>query len=230
MEKVLDIVKGIFAGFIDLLIHPISKVAETVQSENIKKGAIKAVILSAVLSVVNVLSRIRIIHIAFNTNSLRENAMEELNPMLAILKMFGLYLLIIIAIALVLFVISKAVRDQKSLPYTLSMTVNSLAVYAVGATLALALSFWTPLSALVLGITTLHSVITLVVAFISSLTSVDTDKLVLVAAVVLMIFGIIVSIIRMISTSTSLSNYTDSKYSSSTMYSSEDLINAYDIY
>ena len=67
MEKVLDIVKGLFAGLVEFIMHPVSKVTEIVQREDIKKGAIKAVILAAVLAIVNVLSTIRVIHI-YNTN------------------------------------------------------------------------------------------------------------------------------------------------------------------
>ncbi len=216
MEKVLDILKGLLAGFVELIMHPVSKVTETVQKEDIKKGAIKAVILAAVLAVVNVLSRIRIIHIFITTSKAKDSAMDDLNAFVTILKMFGIYLLIIAAIALVLFIISKLVKDQKSFPYTLSMTVNSGIVYTVGATLGLILSFWTPLSILVISIAALHSGLTLLVSFMSSLANVDTDRLILVAVVVLAIVAIVVAIISMIKDDVKLSSYADSKYSEMT--------------
>lgn len=219
MEKVLGVLKGFLAGFVELVTHPITKVTDAVQKEDIKKGAIKAVILAAVLSLTNVLATIRAIHIG-NTKTKWINAyMDALNPMLSLLKMFGIYLLAIVAIALVLFIISKLVKDQKSFPYTLSMTVNSGAVYAVGGVLGLIFCFWTPLSMLFMTLGALHSGITLVVSFMSSLSNVNTDQLVLVTAVVLIIVSIIMVIIHLISHDTKLTDYMDSKFAAKTQYS-----------
>lgn len=215
----MDIVKGIFLGFVELVTHPISKVTETVQKEDIKKGAIKTLILALVLAIVNVLATIRVIHIYQTKSRYKEAYMEALNPFLAILKSFGIYLLIIVAVALVLFIIAKLVKDQKSFPYTLSMTVNSGVVYAVGLTLGLILSFWTPLSVIVITIASLHSGLTLLISFMSSLSSVNTDKLVLVAVVVLVIVSILVAVINIIVKDLKVNSYADSKYSSTTQYS-----------
>lgn len=219
MEKVLDIVKGLFAGFVELLMHPVSKVTEAVQKEDIKKGAIKTAIIAAVLAIVNVLSTIRVIHIANSKSKVREAYMDALNPILSILKMFVIYILAIIVIALILFVISKLVKDQKSLPCTLSMTANSAIVYTVGLTLGLILSFWTPLSILVIGIASLHSGLTLAISFISSLSNVNTDSLVLVAVTVFMVVSIIMAIINLITKDVKLSDYADNKYKANTQYS-----------
>ncbi len=219
MEKVLDIAKGLLAGFVELLMHPVSKVTETVQKEDIKKGAIKAVIVAAVLAIVNVLSTIRVIHIFNSKSSVRDAYMEALNPVVAILKTFAIYLVAIAVIALVLFIISKLVKDQKSYPYTLSMTVNSAVVYTVGYTLALILSFWTPLSILILALASLHSGITLIVSFMSSLTNVNTDKLVLVATIVLMVVIVVLAIANLVTDDVKLSDYADSKFSGRTQYS-----------
>ena len=57
MEKVLDIVKGLLTGLVEFILHPVSKVTETVQKEDIKKGAIKAAIISLVLSITSVLEQ-----------------------------------------------------------------------------------------------------------------------------------------------------------------------------
>lgn len=219
MEKVLDVVKGLLAGFVDLLMHPVSKVTEAVQREDIKKGAIKAAIIAAVLSIVNVLSTIRAIHINISKTRTREAYIEALNPILSILKMFAIYLLAIIVIALILFIISKLVKDQKSLPYTLSMTANSMIVYTVGLTLGLILSFWTPLSILVIGIASLHSGLTLAISFISSLSNVNTDQLVLVGVVVFMAVSIIMAIINLVTKEVKLNDYANSSFTSNTQYS-----------
>lgn len=216
MEKVLDIAKGLLAGFVELLMHPVSKVTEDVQKEDIKKGAIKGAIISLVLSIVSVLATIRAIFISNSKSSVRDSYIEELNPILSILRTFGIYILVILAVAIVLFVISKLVKDQKSLPYTLSMTVNSSVVLTVGAVLALALSFWTPLSVLVITITLLHSVLTLIVSFVSSLANISTDKLVLVSATILTLVGVILAIISMIKYDEKLSAYADGKFSEKT--------------
>lgn len=219
MEKALDIAKGLLAGFVEFLLHPVSKVTETVQREDIKKGAIKGAIVALILSIVSVLATIRSIFLAYTRTSIRDSYVEELNPILSILRTFGIYILVILAFALVLFIISKLVKDQKSLPYTLSMTVNSAVILTVGSVLALALSFWTPLSVLVITLASLHSGLTLIISFMSSLTNVNTDKLVLVSAVVLTIVGIVLMIISMIKYDQKLSNYTDGKFSEKTQFS-----------
>ena len=219
MEKVLDIVKGLLTGLVEFILHPVSKVTETVQKEDIKKGAIKAAIISLVLSITSVLATIRTIYINNSKSSDREDAIEALNPLLSILRTFGIYIVLIIAVALVLFIISKLVKDQKSLPYTLSMTVNSSITLTVGAVLALALCFWTPLSVLVITLFSLHSFITLVVSFMSSLSNVDTDKLVIISAVILTIVGIVLTIISMIKYDQTLSGYSDDIFGGKTQYS-----------
>lgn len=223
MEKVLSVLKGFLAGFVEIVTHPITKVTDTVQKEDIKKGAIKAVILAAVLSITNVLATIRAIHIFQTQSKIIDAYMEALNPIVSILKMFGIYLLTIAAIALVLFIIAKMLKDQKSFPYVLSMTVNSGAVFAVGGVLGLLFCFWTPLAMLFITLGALHSGITLVVSFMSSLSNVDTDKLVLVTTIVLIVVLLITSIIYLISHDTKLSDYMDSKYSEKTQLNDENL-------
>lgn len=219
MEKVLDIARGLLAGFVEMLMHPVSRVTEIVQRENIKKGAIKGAIIAIVLSITSVLATIRTIYISNTRTVYREDYIEQFNPVLSILRTFGVYLLVILAVALVLFAISKLVRDQKSLPYTLSMTVNSSVVLTVGAVLALALSFWTPLSVLVIALASLHSGLTLIVSFMSSLSNVDTDKLVLVTVTTLIIVEIILSIINMIKYDQKLTDYADGSFGAKTQYS-----------
>lgn len=219
MEKVLDIAKGLFAGFLEILTHPVSKVTETVQKEDIKKGAIKGAIIALVLSIVSVLATIRAIFIAYSKSSTRDNYIEELNPILSILRTFAIYIVVILAVAIVLFIISKLVKDQKSLPYTLSMTVNSSVILTVGAVLALALSFWTPLSVLVITLALLHSLLTLIVSFVSSLSNINTDKLVIITTVILTFVGIVLAIISLIKYDQNLSVYADGKFSEKTQLS-----------
>lgn len=223
MEKVLSVLKGFLAGFVEIVTHPITKVTDTVQKEDIKKGAIKAVILAAVLSITNVLATIRAIHIHITTSKFVDAYMDALNPIVSILKMFGIYLVAIAGVAAVLFVIAKMLKDQKSFPYTLSMTVNSAVVYAVGGVLGLIFCFWTPLSMLFITLGALHSGITLVVSFMSSLSNVDTDKLVLVSTVVLVVVMLIMSIVYLISHDRSLNSYMDEKYGKSTQLNDENL-------
>lgn len=219
MEKVLDIAKGLLAGFIEFLMHPVSKVTEIVQKEDIKKGAIKGAIIALVLSIVSVLATIRSIFITYTKSSTRDDYIEELNPILSILRTFGIYILVILAFAFVLFIISKLVKDQKSLPYTLSMTVNSAVILTVGSVLALALSFWTPLSVLVITVASLHSGLTLIISFMSSLTNVNTDKLVLVSAVIITLVGIVLAIINIIKYDKKLSAYGNEKFNEKTQFS-----------
>lgn len=218
MEKVLDIAKGLLAGFVELLTHPVSKVTGNAPKEDIKNSAIKGAIIALVLAIASVLATIRSIFISYSKTSTRDDYIEELNPIFSILRTFGVYILVILAVAIVLFIISKLVKDEKSLPFTLSMTVNSFTVVTVGAVLALVLSFWTPLSILVITLTSLHSLLTLVVSFMSSL-SVNTDKLVLVSAVILTLVGVVLAIITMIKYDLKLSVYADGKFGEKTQIS-----------
>lgn len=218
MEKALDMARGLLAEFMEFLMHPVSKVTEIAPKENIKRGFIKGLIIAFVLSVTSVLATIRTIYI-YNDTSIKDidDNIEQLNPIVSIIRTFGIYILVILTVAMVLFAISKIVKNQKALPYTLSMTVNSATVLTVAAVIALALSFWTPLSVLVITLASLHSGLTLLVSYISSLNA-STDKLVLAAVIVLTVIGIILSIINMIKYDKKLSEYSNEKFGSKTQY------------
>ena len=216
MDKVLNFLKGVFASFLDLLLHPVAKVTEIVQKEDMKKGAIKAAIFAFSLSIIKVLATVRAAHLAYTTSSVRDRILEDFNPILAILKYFGLYLLAIAAIALILFAIAKLVKDSKPLPYTLSMTVNAGVVFVVGSLLGLIFSFWTPLAMLIIDIAVLHSGLTLIVTFISSLSNINTDKLVLVTTAILLVATIVLAIFKLITTDVDLNKYEDNNYINTT--------------
>ena len=66
MEKVLDIAKGLLAGFVELLTHPVSKVTGNAPKEDIKNSAIKGAIIALVLAIASVLATIRSIFISYS--------------------------------------------------------------------------------------------------------------------------------------------------------------------
>lgn len=220
MEKVLDIAKGLLAGFVELVKHPVSRVTELVQKEDIKKGAIKTVIIAAIMSIASVLTTIRAIYVNQTKSKYREAFMEELNPIVALFKNWGIYILGIAVVALVLFIIAKLVKDEKDYPYTLSMTVNSLVVYVVGMVLSLLLSFiWMPLSYIVITFASIYTLLTLALSFKESLTNVDSDKLVLVTTVMILIITVILAIVHIVTNEITLDSYAKSKFTATSDYS-----------
>ena len=64
-----------------------------------------------------------------------------------------------------------------------------------------------------------HTLLTLVISFMSSLSNVDTDKLVLAATVVLVVVAILVSLFQVMTHETKLGGYADAKYISNTQVS-----------
>lgn len=223
MEKVSNIAKNLLAGFLELLMHPVSKVTETVQKEDIKKGAIKGVILAFALALINVLAEIRTLRIMYTKDRYFSNAVDAFRPVATLFKTFALNIVGIIVVALILFVIFKLVKDQKSITYTLSMVVNSAIVYAVALLISLVFAlipgvFGTTVATLFIAFGKTHACLTLLVSFMSSLTNVDTDKLILVAIVVFAVVGIISTIIHLITNEESLGDFTKRKYISSPEY------------
>lgn len=217
MEKVSNIAKNLFAGFLDLLFHPVSKVTETVQKEDIKKGAIKGVILAFALALINVLAEIRALRIINTKDRYFSNAVDAFRPVATLFKTFALNIVGIIVVALILFIIFKLVKDQKSITYTLSMVVNSAIVYTVVLLVSLIFGlipgvFGTGVASLLIAIGKTHACLTLIVSFMSSLTNVNTDQLILVAIVVFAIVGIISTIIHLITTKEELGDFTRRKY------------------
>lgn len=217
MEKVSNIAKNLFAGFLELLFHPVSKVTETVQKEDIKKGAIKGVILAFALALINVLAEIRTLRIVNTKDRYFSNAVDAFRPIATLFKTFALNIVGIIVVALILFVIFKLVKDQKSIAYTLSMVVNSAIVYAVALLISLLFAlipgaFGTTIAVLFIALGKTHACLTLIVSFMSSLTNVNTDQLILVAIVVFAIVGIISTIIHLITKEDSLGDFTKRKY------------------
>lgn len=217
MEKVSNIAKNLLAGFLELLMHPVSKVTETVQKEDIKKGAIKGVILAFALALINVLSEIRVLRIINTKDRYFSNAVDAFRPIATLFKTFALNIVGIIVVALILFIIFKLVKDQKSIAYTISMVVNSAIVYTVILLIALIFAlipgvFGTTVASLLIALGKTHACLTLIVSFMSSLTNVDTDQLILVAIVVFAIVGIISTIIHLITTKEELGDFTKRKY------------------
>lgn len=222
MEKVSNIAKNLFAGFLELLFHPVSKVTETVQKEDIKKGAIKGVILAFALALINVLAEIRALRIMYSKDKYFSNAVDSFRPIATLFKTFAFNIIGIIVVALILFVIFKLVKDQKPITYTLSMVVNSAIVYTVALLISLIFGlipgvFGTTVATLFIALGKTHACLTLIVSFMSSLTNVNTDQLILVAIVVFAIVGIISTIIHLITNEESLGDFTKRKY----MYSPE---------
>lgn len=217
MEKVSNIAKNLFAGFLELLFHPVSKVTETVQKEDIKKGAIKGVILAFALALINVLAEIRALRIMYSKDKYFSNAVDSFRPIATLFKTFAFNIIGIIVVALILFVIFKLVKDQKPITYTLSMIVNSAIVYTVALLISLIFAlipgaFGTTVATLFIALGKTHACLTLIVSFMSSLTNVNTDQLVLVAIVVFAVVGITSTIIHLITTKVELGDFTKSKY------------------
>lgn len=198
-----------FGNILEQLKKPVTTMIEKSEEEDIKKGIIKLVIISAIMSLINVLSSIASIISKYSKNSywysgyssseLWEKRWEAIKNAELLSGFFKTWVIIAIAIAvgaLILFIISKIVKSPKEYSSNLSMINNTVIVYIVGAVLNLILSFiYAPLGWLILYATIVYASFTLLNAYRDSLNVESTDTLVLATTGALTVLIVILVII-----------------------------------
>ena len=200
-----------FGNILEQFKNPVTTIIEKSEEEDIKKGIIKLAIISAIMSLINMLSSIVSIiskyskdsywYSSYSSSELWEKRWEAIKNAEVLSSFFKTGVIIAIAIAvgaLILFIIAKTVKSPKEYSSNLSMVNNILIIYIVGSILNISLSLiYAPLGWLILYATIVYASLTLVNAYRDSLNVESTDTLVLATTGVLT--GLIVILVIIIS-------------------------------
>ena len=184
-----------FEKVLDQLKNPVTAVIERSKTDDLKKGAIIAGILSGILALIGVLSKIIAIFTIFSKKlmgsssklgELRWEAMKEVELVGGFFKSWLIIILTIAAGAAILFAIAKLLKNQKDYAALLSMINSVLIVYTAGSIVSLIVSLiYSPIAWFVSFAVMIYVGYTLVFAFRESLEIENTNKLVLVTTAVL---------------------------------------------
>lgn len=173
--------------------NPVTTVIEKSEVEDLKKSAIKLVILSAIMSLISVVSQIVSIikryskdsfwYSSYSSSELWDKRWEAIKDAELVGKFFKSWVIIaivILVLALILFIIAKIIKSPKEYILTLSMVNNCLMIYVMGYIAYLILSFiYVPLALIVLYATVAFSSLTLINAYRDTLQVENTNLLVI---------------------------------------------------
>lgn len=202
-------VKEFFKKTLEELKNPVTTILEKSKTETLKKGCIKAAILSLVMAVVSILSKVISIFSRYSSKSSwyknysaselwskRWDAIGDAELFSNFIRSFIIFALVIAIFALILFVIAKLVKKSKDYTVTLSMVNTTLSVYVVAIVLNLIISLiYAPLGILLLYAVIVYESLSLMSAFRISLEVDDTNKLILVSTAVLTAVVLIAAVI-----------------------------------
>ena len=202
-------VKEFFKKTLEELKNPVTTILEKSKTETLKKGCIKAAILSLVMAVVSILSKVISIFSRYSSKSSwyknysaselwskRWDAIGDAELFSNFIRSCIIFALVIAIFALILFVIAKLVKKSKDYTVTLSMVNTTLSVYVVAIVLNLIISLiYAPLGILLLYAVIVYESLSLMSAFRISLEVDDTNKLILVSTAVLTAVVLIAAVI-----------------------------------
>lgn len=189
--------------------NPVTTILEKAENEDTKKGVIKLAIISGVMALINVILSIAKIFSQYSkknlwysnssSSDLWDKRWEAIKNAEMISKFFKSWVIIAIAIAvgaLILYIIAKAVKNEKEYSSNLSMVNNVIIIYIVGfiASKIVAL-IYAPLGWLVIYATSVYASFALINAYRDSLDLESTDKLVLVVTGVLSALVVILAVV-----------------------------------
>ena len=195
-----------FSAILEMLKHPVTTLQNLAEKDDAKKGAIKVAIISGVMSLVGIISKVISINKRYSKNGTYANwygesglaeakskAFEEAQLFGTFFKTWVVYAVVIAVIALVLFVIAKLVKSDKKYTFTLSMVNNAFIVGFAGYIVDVVISLiYAPLGLLVLYATVTYASYALIFAFKDSLELENSDGLVLATTLVFTVLIIIV--------------------------------------
>lgn len=202
-------VKEFFKKILEELKNPVTTILEKSKTETLKKGCIKAAILSLIMAVVSILSKVISIFSRYSSKSTwyknysaselwskRWDAIGDAELFSNFIRSFIISALVIAIFALILFVIAKLVKKSKDYTVTLSMVNTTLSVYVVAIVLNLIISLiYAPLGILLLYAVIVYASLSLMSAFRISLEVDDTNKLILASTAVLTAVVLIAAVI-----------------------------------
>ena len=203
--------------------NPVSTIIEKSYEEDNKKRAIKLVVISAIMSLINIISIIMGIvekiskdsfyYHSYSSSQLwdkRWNAIKEAELIGKFFSNWIIFAIVILAFALILFAINKLLKKDKDYLFNLSLVNNAAIIYVIGTILSKICSLiYLPLGILCIYATTIYGGLTLLNAFRDSLELEDSNKLVLVSTGVLVVTMIILVVVMSSITGVSLKDITN---------------------
>lgn len=189
--------------------NPVTTILEKAENEDTKKGVIKLAIISGVMALINVILSIAKIFSQYSkknlwysnssSSDLWDKRWEAIKNAEMISKFFKSWVIIAIAIAvgaLILYIIAKAVKNEKEYSSNLSMVNNVIIIYIVGFIVSKIVALiYAPLGWLVIYATSVYASFALINAYRDSLDLESTDKLVLVVTGVLSALVVILAVV-----------------------------------
>ena len=201
-----------FQNILEIVKIPVTTMIEKSKQEDIKKGAIKALIMSVILALLNVLTQfVSIIKSVskksyyyddYTSSQIWEKRMDKLKDaelFSGFFKQIVIYIIIIAVIAGILLIITKLLKNQKKYEEMLSLVNNTFLLYTIGTILRVIISLiYQPLGMLVMFAIVVYSILTLINAFRDILEDVESDSLVLVSTGVMVAVLVIAVILLMV--------------------------------
>ncbi len=201
-----------FQNIIEIIKMPVTTIIEQSKKEDIKKGAIKGLILSAILSLISIISTFFNIIKSVTKDSfwfgertssevweLRWKKIEDAKLFSGFFKQILVYAIVIAIIALILYIIAKLLKSQKEYSETLSMTNSIFILFGIGMLVNVILGLiYAPLGIIVTLMINIYAILSLIHAFKESLDTVDVNQLVLVSTGVIIATITIAAILLMI--------------------------------
>ena len=201
-----------FQNILEIVKIPVTTMIEKSKQEDIKKGAIKALILSVILALLNVLTQfVSIIKSVskksyyyddYTSSQIWEKRMDKLKDaelFSGFFKQIVIYIIIIAVIAGILLIITKLLKNQKKYEEMLSLVNNTFLLYTIGTILRVIISLiYQPLGMLVMFAIVVYTILTLINAFRDILEDVESDSLVLVSTGVMVAVLVIAVILLMV--------------------------------
>ena len=201
-----------FQNILEIVKIPVTTMIEKSKQEDIKKGAIKALIMSVILALLNVLTQfVSIIKSVskksyyyddYTSSQIWEKRMDKLKDaelFSGFFKQIVIYIIIIAVIAGILLIITKLLKNQKKYEEMLSLVNNTFLLYTIGTILRVIISLiYQPLGMLVMFAIVVYTILTLINAFRDILEDVESDSLVLVSTGVMVAVLVIAVILLMV--------------------------------
>lgn len=212
-----------FQNIIEIIKMPVTTMIEQSRRDDLKKGAIKGLLLSVLMSFISVITTFFAIIKSITKKSSwygeyssaevwekRWKKIEEAELFSAFFKQILIYAIVIAVIAFILYVIAKLVKRDKDYSETLSFVNNTFILFVMGMLIHSVVSFiYVPLAILLSFVVNVYAVLTLMYAFKESLDMVDIDKLVLAFTGVITATIVIVVVFFMIIFNVSFKNLSD---------------------
>ena len=198
-----------FQTILEYLKHPVTTLIERSEREDIKKGGIKLAIISGVMSLVGIITKVQSIFSTYSKDGYygswytdeqlaeaRSEAFKEAELIGSFFKTWLIYAAVIAVVALILFIIAKIVKSEKSYASTLSMSTNAIGACVIANIVSKLVSLlYAPLGAVIMLAAVIYASYSLMYAFKESLGDVDVNKLVLVTTAVIVVIVVVAALI-----------------------------------